>query len=590
MKAFTFIREIFRKFPLLLFANSFLLLLIGIIEGITLFSLVVVTDLFLNPTLNGASQITQNILAMFKFIGLPTTLGWVLAFLIFFTFLKTGFQIFSLYMVLKIKYAVLRDIMLETFDDFFNARWYFFSSSKQGTLLNTFLREITVVGEAFGTMSDYFASIFLTVVFLIVPFYISWQVTCSVLVVILFITSPFLFLSKFGYNLGKLNTSTANKITKVIQESLSSAKVILGFGNTSKSLKALKNSYEDHCKAALKSQVFRNSILLLFHPATVVVLIIGLFIARNITLPLSETLALFYALSRVIPLISRITHGKSGLDNFFPSYEQVLNLRQQAKELKQPSGTKKFTGFTKEIVVENLSFTFPNHEHILNNINMVIPKGRMVAVVGVSGVGKSTLVDMIMRFHDPISGKIFIDEVNLKDYDVVSYRQRIGYVPQDTILFNISIRDNLIWANEFANDREINSACQKANAEEFIVRLPKGYDTLVGDRGVRLSGGQAQRIALARAILRKPEILILDEATSNLDSYSECLIQQATENIAKETTVIVVAHRLSTIKNADFIYVLKDGSIEEKGTYSELVGKNGQFYRMVNLQALEITK
>lgn len=590
MKSLFFIRQVFNKFPLLILANIFLLLLVGFMECVTLFSLVAVADLFLNPGLKDASQITQSILTICKFIGIPTTLSWILAFLLIFTLLKTYLQIFSFYMIARIQYAVLKDIMLGTFNDFFNARWYFFSSGNQGTLLNTFLREITIVGDAFGAMSDYFATIIQSILFLVVPLYISWQVTLSMGIIILILTMPFLLLGKVGNRLGNLTTSTANKITKVIQESLSSAKIILGFGNTISSKEALRNSYNDYCKASLKYQVLKNSIPLAFYPGVLVVLIIGLYISRKITLPLSETLALFYALSRVIPLIGKIVHQKFSLENFFPSYEQIMNLRQRAKELKQPSGDKKFTGFNKEIFVEKLSFAFPNHEPVLNNINMVIPKGKMIAVVGVSGVGKSTFVDMIMRFNDPICGNIIIDGVNLQDYDVNSYRQRIGYVPQDVILFNMTIRDNLLWANEIASDNEISVACQQANAEEFIVKLPKGYNTLVGDRGVRLSGGQVQRIALARAILRKPEILILDEATSNLDTYSERLIQQATEDIAKETTVIVVAHRLSTIKNADYIYVLRNGRVEEEGTYSELVQKNGHFYHMVNLQTLETVK
>jgi ABC-type multidrug transport system fused ATPase/permease subunit len=223
----------------------------------------------------------------------------------------------------------------------------------------------------------------------------------------------------------------------------------------------------------------------------------------------------------------------------------------------------------------------------LEGIDMEIPKGKMIAIVGESGAGKSTLIDMIMGFNQPTKGCVSFDGVVLQEFDIDSYRKRIGYVPQECILFNASIRDNLLWAKEGATDEEIKYACQQANADEFIEKLPQCYDTLVGDRGICLSGGQRQRVALARAMLRKPELLFLDEATSSLDTHSERLIQQAIENIAKQTTIIVIAHRLSTIVNADYVYVLKQGSLVEQGTHLELIQMNGHFNRMVKLQMLE---
>ncbi len=256
--------------------------------------------------------------------------------------------------------------------------------------------------------------------------------------------------------------------------------------------------------------------------------------------------------------------------------------------MRQKSGSKVFKGFNGKIALENLTFAYPGNKPVLENINVVIPKGKMVAFVGPSGSGKSTLVDSIMGFNEPLAGKITLDDVPLYDFDIISYRQRIGYVPQDSILFNMSIGNNLLWANKFATADEIKDACRLANAVEFIEELPNKYDTLVGDRGVRLSGGQVQRLALARAMLRKPEILILDEATSSLDTHSERLIQKAIENISKKTTVIAIAHRLSTITSADYIYVLQKGCILEEGTYSDLMKRKGEFSRMLHLQTIVV--
>jgi ABC-type multidrug transport system fused ATPase/permease subunit len=255
--------------------------------------------------------------------------------------------------------------------------------------------------------------------------------------------------------------------------------------------------------------------------------------------------------------------------------------------MNQKSGQRLFQGFNQEIAIRNLVFAYPGHKPVLSDINIVIPKGKMIALVGKSGAGKSTLIDMIMGFNEPISGQITLDGIPLEEFEIHSYRKRLGYVPQESILFNLTIKDNLLWANSSATDAEIKQACRQANADEFIENFPAGYATLVGDRGVRLSGGQIQRIALARSILRKPDILILDEATSSLDTHSERLIQQAIDGIAKETTVIIIAHRLSTVVNADYIYVIKDGRVIEEGSYARLIQENGEFRSMLQLQALE---
>jgi len=587
MRSIIFIRKIFKKFPLLLISNIFLLFLANLIDTLSIFSLVVVVDLFINSGTGNSSIITKKIVIIVESLGLPATLGWLLVFFLLFNILKVTFQIFAQYSILKTKYAFLRDIIIGTFEDFFNARWHFFSTTKQGTLINTFTREIIVLGDAFGAMGRYFSGILQIILYLVVPFVLSWQVALVSIISALIFALPFFCLGRVSYRLGKLNTSTANQIGSVIQENLGLAKLILGFGSQHKGVDGLGQAFDAHRSATLKSQTLNFAFPLMYFPFGILVLIIGFFVARRLDLPLSETAVLFYALARIVPLVGNLTEQKSSLDNFFPSYEQITGLRQLAKELKQETGTRIFKGFHKEIAIENLTFAYPNHQPVLNNINMAIPKGKMIAVVGESGSGKSTLIDIVMGFYLPTEGRIIYDGAALQEFDILSYRRCIGYVPQDSVLFNMSIRDNLLWAYESATDSDIRQACQLACAEEFIQKLPQRYDTVVGERGLRLSGGQVQRIALARAILRKPQLLILDEATSALDTHSERLIQQAIENITGETTVIVVAHRLSTIINADYIYVLKNSRIIEEGLYFELVRLNGDFSRMVRLQALE---
>ena len=199
--------------------------------------------------------------------------------------------------------------------------------------------------------------------------------------------------------------------------------------------------------------------------------------------------------------------------------------------------------------------------------------------------GKSTLVDLLMGFYQPTNGVASVDGIPLSQYDVYSFRQRIGYVPQNIVLFNTSIRNNLMWSSDTVTQKDIEEACKIANAHDFIMELPEGYDAVVGDRGVRLSTGQQQRLCLARAVVRKPELLILDEATSNLDNESEAFIQKAISDLVHKITIVVIAHRLSTIVQADWIYVLKRGLSQKRGTYSELIDRKGLFNHMVNIQS-----
>ena len=587
MKVIIFIREIFRKYPALLCANILLLVFASLIEAASLLCVAPLVDFIINSDLHGESPITQKVVAVLAFVGFPVTVVSILIIFLVLNVFRSGFQIGAMHLILRTKYVVLRDIILGTFEDFFNARWYFFSSSVQGKLLNTFMREMVVVGNAFGGMARFFASILQMILFLGVPLYISWRVTLVSVVAGGLLSLPFLLFSKLSYRLGKLNTSTSNKFSKIIQENLSSAKVVLGFANQDNSKEMLSHAFDAHRSATLKSQTLGIAIPLMYYPLGLVVLIIAFFVARRLAVPLSETAVLIYSLMRVVPVIGQITGQKTVIDNFFPSYEQVINLRNRAKECKQKTGTRPFAGFKNVINFDGISFAYDGHEPVLTDVNVAIRQGNMTALMGESGAGKSTFIDVLMGFNEPLTGRVLVDDIPLEEFDIKSYRKRIGYVPQESILFNMTIADNLLWANAAATGEEIEDACIQANAHEFIKEFPEGYNTVVGDRGVRLSGGQIQRVALARAILRKPDLLILDEATSSLDTHSERLIQQAVENIAKQTTVIVIAHRLSTIVNADCIYVFKDGRVIEEGGYSELVSMNGYFNSMIKLQALE---
>ena len=584
MRALIFFKYIIREFPNLLVASSLILILTGIIETVALFFIAPIVDLLISSELNESSVISQKIISFLSSIGLPSTIWVVFSVYILLNIIKSLFQICSNFFILKLKYALCKDITLGAYDDFFSGGWKFFRTNKQGHLLNTFLRETAIVGDGFAGMARFAASAFQLIIFVIVPFYVSWEVMSLSILSAILIAIPLLLIGKISHSLGEKNTSTSNDLSHFIQEYFSAAKSVIGFAKQKSSLKGLESVYDRHIDATLKSQTFTSAITISYSSLGLLGIMVTLLSAQWFSLPIAETSILVVALIKIVPIIGFITGEKNLMDNSFPSYEQIMRLRDEAKKVSFINGVKKFSELKDSIIIKDLSFHYNNDEKVLKNINIKISKGEMIALVGKSGSGKTTLVDILMGFNEPYSGEIVIDGISMNEYSQNSIRRKIGYVPQDSTLFNMSVFDNLTWAKNDATLKEIQRACKFAHADEFINNLPDKYFTLVGDRGVRLSGGQLQRLALAKAIIKKPDILILDEATSSLDSESEKKIQNAIENISKESTLIVIAHRLSTIINATNIYVLKKGMIDEYGNYGQLKSNKSTFYNMLEAQ------
>ena len=553
------------------------------IEAGALLVIAPIIDIITHPEVS--SGITKKIEEIIITLGLGFDL-WMLLFIYFaIVLVKSLFDVSAMYLILSMKYRLMKETVLETYQAIFSARWYFFVKEKQGKLLNTFTREISGMGDCLAGTGRLFAEILKLAMYLILLFYISWQVALVGFGFSFLVGIPLLSLGKLTYKFGKKNTSTANDWLSAIQENFSLAKIIIGFSLQKKSENVIKEKCEKHQKATIASQLFTLSISSIYVPLGVLGIIILFYAGKYFSLALSEIGILVVAYMKIIPIMKNIVNEKNVIDMVFPSYEQIMNMIKDAKKMNQTSGNIAFKNINKSIKIKDISFTYPNNKPVINNLSLQIKKGQMIAIVGESGSGKSTLIDVIMGFNDPTSGDILIDDTPLKKYDINSYREKIGYVPQGGDLFHASITQNIKWANEKATNEQIQHMCKEAYADSFIKSFPEGYETLVGDRGIRLSGGQLQRIALARALIRKPEILILDEATSSLDSKSEKNIQEALNTIARKTTIIVIAHRLSTILKADHIFVINHGRVVEEGNYEDLIKLNGSFKEMIEQQA-----
>lgn len=576
-----FITEYPRHFGLLFF----ILLFEGIVAMAAVLAIVPLADFLVDPFLESPSRVTRML------VHALGTFGFAPGFWIFGLFFVTANIAKGLLgtaariAILRIKYTVMRGLFGGALTAFFRARWEFFSGAKQGRLLNTLNRELANIGDTLGHLATELATAVQLCIYLIVPIWLNARMTFTALGLAIVLASPLLLLQRISYRLGQRNTETANVATGVLTEILGAARLILGFGRQVESRNRFLSAFDQHVRVTLRSQIVADSIAALFQPIAILSAVIALGVALRYGTRVAEMAALLWSLLRALPLLGTLISTKISISNFLPSYEQLVSLRDQAERLKEVEGNKPFMRLEEGVELRDIDFTYVGRHHTLRQINLSIRKGQTTALVGESGSGKSTITDLVLGLQIPGRGEVLIDGIPLGEWRQTSFRERVGYVPQDPLLFHASIRDNLLWSNPEAEESELWNACRMANAERFVRQLPEGIDTVVGDRGVRLSAGQRQRIALARALLRKPELLILDEATSALDSESERLIQESINELAREATLLVIAHRLSTIVRADYAYVLSDGSIVEQGPYAELSTRRGGYLAaMIALQ------
>lgn len=585
IKNITLLFRFFSYYPLFIIILTFMMLAVIGLELLAMLSLAPMIDILIQTDPSQFSGITKRIMRLFSFLQIPFSLPFILTLFISCHFLKVVFATLQLKTSHHINFLVTKDLIYRAFSAIFNASWSFFSTKKGGDFFSLLQTQINNVGSIVVSLSQFMSSCLQIIFYLYIPFHLSWKVSCLVIVTGSLSFSLLKLVSKQVKRLSIQSITHNENYLSFLNECLNSIKLIFSFTKQQPSIKKLLALFSQNYHISVRIQLLQAIAQQCYQPIGFLMVAIALLYAQHLGLMMSNLTVLLYALVRIVPQLSQLAGLTLGLEQQLPYLQSIDTICEDALKAKQPTGTAPFTAFKHQISLQNISFSYEQSTPLIKNVSLNIPKNTMTALVGKSGGGKSTLADIISGFHRADSGAIFIDDTPLDSIDIYQYRSRIGYVMQDSPLFNMSVRDNLYWANPSATNTDMINACGQANALEFIEALPHGFDTLLGERGVRLSGGQCQRIALARALIIQPQLLILDEATSALDSHAESEIQKSIHSLSGKMTILVIAHRLSTIKKAEHIHVVDDGVVVESGAYDELMKMNQAFFEMVGKQA-----
>jgi len=577
-----FIFELLHKFGKKFFLLVFLLLFESLVLATSVLTIIPLADFILDPDLQNPSKVTVFSVNLLSFFNInPSYIVFSLIFILV-NFIRSFSALFIQYTILKIKYSIVKNLTNNLLEDIFKSKWSFFNNLGPGKLLNTLNAELSRVGDASGHFAIMISMFIQMVTYLIIPFVLDFKLTILTLLISVALGLPFLLLNKLSHKLGKLNTSTSNYLMNVMNETIQAAKIILGFGNRNRAIGDNINALDKHIDVTIKSQVVGSLTSLFFKPLAILAVIISIGISVNTEKNMSEYVAIFWSLYAVIPVLANLLNTNVIINNFLPSYEQLGEIRKRASENREVSTGSTFKDFKEKITFEKISFNYDKKKKVIEDCSFDIKKNIITAIVGKSGSGKSTLIDLLLGLQKPTSGKIFLDEIELNSLSIDSYRSQISFVSQDPFLFYATIKENLLWSNSSATEEDMIESLKIANAYDLVMDLPLKLDTYVGERGAELSGGERQRIVLARSILRKPRLLILDEATSSLDQSSEMLVNESIKKMSKFTTILIIAHRASTISIANSIYVLKDGKMIENGSLEKLKQiKNGEFSKIM---------
>jgi len=519
-------------------------------------------------------QIGELVSGFFRFLGLEPTLVSVLLIYV----LVVSFSAFlTRYQTLKtsqIQYEFAAHLRKRLYNAITNSSWLFFSRMKASNFAHALTNEIDRISVGTGQFLTFISGIMILAVYIIFALELAGLFTGVIFAVGVTILLLLRRRASRSRSSGEEITTTTRDLYYSIMQHLDGMKTIKSFGMQNENIKLFSKQANQVARNYLNAIRSYADVKILFDIGTVIVLAIMVyFLIEIIKIPTASLFLLIYLFVRMIPQFSTIQRAYQYFTNMLPAFSNVMRLEEECLENSETAGSRdEQIELKKEIKLENVKFSYRGGEHFtIKDLNLKVLAGKTTAIAGPSGAGKSTVADLVMGLIKPEEGKVFVDGVAVTEKSLASWRNKIGYVAQETFLFNETIRFNLQLSRPDASEEELLEVLQLAAAYEFVSKLPEGLETVIGDRGVRLSGGEKQRLALARALLRKPSLLIMDEATSNLDSDNEKKILKAIDNLHGEITILMIAHRISAIENADHIYLVDGGRIFQSGSWDTLL-------------------
>lgn len=543
-------------------------------------------------------QFIGNFLALLNNIP-PLKMVYYLTILLPVLFLVKGFfNFWRDFLMSKIGQLAVRDIRDALYIKLNELDLSYFSKKRSGEIVSRITNDVRLVENAvsYGLTDLVYQSV-LALFFVVTALFIDWKLTLTI-----FIMGPLIALPvvKIGKALRKFSHRLQERmadINTLLYETISGVRIVKAFNMQDYEINRFKIQNQDYYKTTLKS----TKRIVALGPLTELIGLLGMMLILNLTIrsviitkvmspgALSVLLA---SLGMLIRPIKKLTQVNALIQQALAAETRIHEVLDTKPELQEKAGAEKISSFNQGIEFEQAWFGYEVNNpddlkdpgYVLEDINLKVSKGEVIAIVGPTGSGKTTLINLILRFYDPQKGSVKIDGHNLRDLKIKSLRDLMGMVSQDTVLFNDTVRANIAYGHLEASEDAIKEAARKAFADDFVKDMPKGYDTIIGDRGFKLSGGEKQRLTIARAILKNPPILILDEATSQLDAASERYVQDALDYLMQNRTVFVIAHRLATIRKASRILVINEGRIIETGTHEELLEKGGLYSHLHSLQ------